>query len=176
LKRHYSLIDQPNSEPAKIVFALPPSSAGTRPGIVSSPEVIPCDATGLHGVAAAFKTSAHRFPRDIQYAVLFTMSARRKGIIIRIPRRPPSTETSAPARSPDRIQIMIAGHGAPTPKTRWIHRRPAVCTMLFLKNGRAGEPSLESSRTGWMAITATGIDALTVRPTFSTRYSERPRR
>ena len=44
--------------------------------------------------------------------------------------------------------------------------------MLFSRIVALRRPSFESTRKSVMEITATGIDALTVKPTLSTRYSE----
>ena len=49
---------------------------------------------------------------------------------------------------------------------------PAVCTMLCSRIVASRPPNFESRRNSVIEMTATGIDALTVRPTFSTRYSE----
>ena len=46
---------------------------------------------------------------------------------------------------------------------------PAVWTMLFSSTVASRMPSFERSRNKVIEITATGIDALTVSPTFSTR-------
>ena len=45
----------------------------------------------------------------------------------------------------------------------------AVCVMLFSRMVESRTPSLESPRKSASEMTATGIEALTVRPTFSTR-------
>src|ERR671912_541374 len=44
--------------------------------------------------------------------------------------------------------------------------------MLFSKIVALRTPTFESTRNSVIEITATGIEALTVRPTFKTRYSE----
>ena len=60
----------------------------------------------------------------------------------------------------------------PTPKAMDSPAEPAVCTMLFSRMLASRTPSLDSSRNSVIEITATGMDALTVRPTLSTRYSD----
>ena len=60
------------------------------------------------------------------------MSARRSGIIIRMPSSPPSTATSITrVISRSKPRIMIAGIVTPTPKAIDSPADPAVCTMLF---------------------------------------------
>ena len=64
---------------------------------------------------------------------------------------------------------MIAGIVTPTPKAIDSPAEPAVCTMLFSRMVASRPPSFDSSRNSVIEMTATGIEALTVRPTFSTR-------
>ncbi len=49
---------------------------------------------------------------------------------------------------------------------------PAVCAMLCSRMVPSRRWNFDSSRHSVIEITATGIEALTVRPTFSTRYKE----
>src|SRR3989442_3240979 len=44
--------------------------------------------------------------------------------------------------------------------------------MLFSRTVASRKPNFESMRNSVIEITATGIEALTVSPTFSTRYSD----
>ena len=64
---------------------------------------------------------------------------------------------------------MIAGIVTPTPNAIDSPAEPAVCTMLFSRIVASRPPNFESRRNSVIEMTATGIDALTVRPTFSTR-------
>jgi hypothetical protein len=64
---------------------------------------------------------------------------------------------------------MIAGMVTPTPKAMDSPAEPAVCTTLFSRMVAFFSPSFESSRKSVIEMTATGIDALTVSPTLSTR-------
>ncbi len=102
------------------------------------------------------------------------MNARRKGIIIKMPSKPP--------RQPTVITRMIvmscpnssrAGIVTPSPKAIDSPAEPVVCTMLFSKivAGRKRN-TLDSTRNSVIDSTATGIEAETVIPTFSTRYSD----
>ncbi len=63
----------------------------------------------------------------------------------------------------------MAGIVTPTPKAIDSPAEPAVCTMLFSRMVALRAPSFERMRKSVMEMTATGIEALTVRPTFSTR-------
>jgi hypothetical protein len=65
--------------------------------------------------------------------------------------------------------MMMAGIVTPTPKAMDSPAEPAVCTMLFSRMVALRPPILEKMRKSVMEMTATGIEALTVRPTFSTR-------
>src|ERR1035437_5984176 len=49
---------------------------------------------------------------------------------------------------------------------------PAVWTMLFSRMVASRPPAFDHSRKSVREITATGIDALTVRPTLRTRLSD----
>ena len=64
---------------------------------------------------------------------------------------------------------MIAGIVTPTPKAIDSPAEPAVCTMLFSRIVASRTPNFDSSRKSVIEMTATGIEALTVRPTLSTR-------
>ncbi len=98
------------------------------------------------------------------------MSARRSGIIIKMPSKPPSTATSATrVISRSNPRIMIAGIVTPIPKAIDSPAEPAVWTMLSSRIVASRRPSLFKTRNSVIEITATGIDALTVSPTFRTR-------
>ena len=64
---------------------------------------------------------------------------------------------------------MIAGIVTPRPKAIDSPADPAVWTMLFSRMVASRRPNLERRRNSVIEMTATGIDALTVKPTFSTR-------
>jgi hypothetical protein len=64
---------------------------------------------------------------------------------------------------------MMAGMVTPRPNAIDSPAEPAVCTMLFSRIVASRPPSFERSRKSVIEMTATGMDALTVRPTFSTR-------
>ena len=64
---------------------------------------------------------------------------------------------------------MIAGMVTPTPNAIDSPADPAVCTMLFSRMVASRNPIFDRMRKRVMEMTATGIDALTVRPTFRTR-------
>ena len=66
----------------------------------------------------------------------------------------------------------MAGMVTPTPKAMDSPALPAVCEMLCSRMLASRTRNFDSSRHSVMEITATGIEALTVRPTFSTRYSD----
>ena len=90
-------------------------------------------------------------------------SARRSGIIIRMPSRPPSTATSITrVTSRSKPRIMIAGIVTPTPKAIDSPAEPAVCTMLFSRIVAFAHADLREQRNSVIEMTATGIDALTV--------------
>jgi hypothetical protein len=67
---------------------------------------------------------------------------------------------------------MIAGMVTPTPNAIDSPADPAVCTMLFSRIVASRSPIFDRMRKSVIEMTATGIDALTVRPTLSTRYSD----
>src|SRR5713226_9053093 len=153
--------------PAKIVFApICSDSAATSPSRWA--------AARDSSEAPAFNTSAQAVPSGyFNWPCWATIRARRNGIIIRMPRSPPSIATSitrVTSRSSPRI--MIAGIVTPTPKAIDSPAEPAVCTMLFSRIVASFNPTFERMRNTVIEITATGIEALTVKPTFKTKYSE----
>ncbi len=99
------------------------------------------------------------------------MKARRSGIIIRMPSTPPRIETTiVRPMSMSKPNSISAGIVTPTPKAIDSPAEPVVCTMLFSKIVAGRKPnSREKSRNSVIDSTATGIDAETVMPTFSTR-------
>ena len=64
---------------------------------------------------------------------------------------------------------MIAGIVTPTPKAIDSPADPAVCTILCSRMVASRSPNREKSLNRVIEITATGMEALTVKPTFSTR-------
>jgi hypothetical protein len=66
----------------------------------------------------------------------------------------------------------MAGIVTPRPNAIDSPAEPAVCTMLFSRMVASRPPTFDSSRNNVIEMTATGIEALTVRPTFSTKYSD----
>ena len=98
------------------------------------------------------------------------MSARRSGIIMRMPSNPPSVATSITrVISRSKPRIMIAGIVTPRPNAIDSPAEPAVWTMLFSRMVASRSPNFESSRKMVMERTATGMEALTVNPTLRTR-------
>ena len=71
-------------------------------------------------------------------------------------------------------ESIAFGLGMVTPRPKAIDSpaEPAVCAMLFSRMLASLPPIFLARPKKVIAITATGIDALTVRPTLSTRYSE----
>ena len=68
---------------------------------------------------------------------------------------------------------ITAGIVTPTPNAIDSPAEPVVCTMLFSRMVARRMPnSRENSRNKVIDSTATGIDADTVMPTLSTRYSD----
>src|SRR5688572_12654301 len=107
------------------------------------------------------------------------MKARRRGIIIKIPKSPPSTATVITlVRSISKPSSINAGIVAPTPNAIDSPAEPVVCTMLFSRivarrkrrNDGKTEVKAESPRNSDTERTAIGIDADTVIPTLSTKY------
>ena len=66
-------------------------------------------------------------------------------------------------------RIMIAGIVTPMPKAIDSPADPAVCMTFASRIVASRMPIFESSRKTVIAITATGIDAETVKPVFSTK-------
>jgi len=66
-------------------------------------------------------------------------------------------------------RIRIAGIVTPSPKAMDSPAEPAVWTILFSRMVASRPPALDQSRKSASEITATGMDALTVSPTLSTR-------
>ena len=99
------------------------------------------------------------------------MNARRSGIIIRMPRIPPSTETIITRiGSMSYPRIMSAGIVAPTPNAIDSPADPAVWTILFSRIVLRRAPKTpEIARKTVIEITATGIEAETVIPTLRKR-------
>jgi hypothetical protein len=99
------------------------------------------------------------------------MKARRNGIIIKMPSRPPRIDTTMMRVMSISKPISIrAGMVTPTPKAMDSPADPAVCMMLFSRMLGARTPKTrDKPRKSVMASTATGIDAETVMPTLSTR-------
>ncbi len=63
----------------------------------------------------------------------------------------------------------MAGMVTPRPNASDSPADPAVWTMLFSRMVASRPPSFERTRKSAIEMTATGIDALTVRPTLRTR-------
>ncbi len=103
-----------------------------------------------------------------------TMNARRSGIIIKMPSRPPSTPTvMTRVISMSKPSSNRAGMVTPTPKAIDSPAEPVVCTMLFSRIVARRMPNArEKARNSVIDNTATGIDADTVIPTLSTRYRD----
>ena len=123
------------------------------------------------GEAPALSTSAHAVPSGyLRRPCCRTISARRSGIIIRMPSSPPRVATSITrVISRSKPRIMIAGIVTPRPKAIDSPAEPAVWTTLFSRIVASLRPSFEARRNKVIEITATGIEALTVSPTLSTR-------
>ena len=154
--------------PKPAMMTLPPvvASSAARADAGSS-----CAASRDSREAPAFKTSAHAVPSGyLRKPCCCTMSARRKGIIIRMPMSPPKTATSMTrVISRSKPRIIIAGIVTPRPKAILSPADPAVCTMLFSSMVASRSPIFESTRKSVMEMTATGMEALTVSPTLRTR-------
>ncbi len=102
------------------------------------------------------------------------MNARRSGIIIKMPRIPPNSDTTMMRPNVmSKPNIIRAGIVTPTPKAIDSPAEPVVCTMLFSKIVVRRMPnSRDKARNNVIDNTATGIEAETVIPTRSTRYSD----
>jgi hypothetical protein len=125
-------------------------------------------------LAPAFSTSAHAVPSGyLRMPCCATMSARRSGIIIRMPSRPPSTATSM-----TRVDLEIEaedqdrGHRHADAEGDRLARGAGGLHDVVLEDRGVRAPIFERMRKSVIEMTATGIEALTVRPTFSTRYSD----
>ncbi len=105
---------------------------------------------------------------------MLTMNARRSGIIIKMPSRPPKSETKITrVTSISKPNSISAGIVTPTPKAIDSPAEPAVCVMLFSRIVALRSPNMMLiARNSVIESTATGIDAETVRPTRSTRYRD----
>jgi hypothetical protein len=68
--------------------------------------------------------------------------------------------------------MRIAGIVTPTPNASDSPAEPAVCVMLFSRMVASRRPELRQHAEERERDHATGIEALTVSPTLSTRYSE----
>ena len=121
--------------------------------------------------ALALRTSAQAVPSGyFNSPCCATIIARRSGIIIRIPRSPPRADTRITrVNSRSKPRIRIAGIVTPMPNAIDSPADPAVWAMLFSRIVASRNPSFENARKSVSEITATGMEALTVSPTFRTR-------
>ena len=157
--------------PKPLMIVLPPLAASSTTVVSCAPSAA---AARDSSDAPALRTSAQAVPSGyLRYPCWATISARRNGIIIRIPSNPPSTDTSITRDSSrSNPRIKIAGIVTPMPKAIDSPADPAVCTTLFSRMVASRNPNLDNTRKSVIEITATGIEALTVSPTFSTRYND----
>ena len=90
---------------------------------------------------------------------------------MRMPSAPPRTAaTITRLISMSKPNSIKAGIVTPTPKATDSPAEPAVCTMLFSRMVARRTPKTRvKTRNRVMERTATGIEADTVMPTFSTR-------
>ena len=87
-----------------------------------------------------------------------------------MPSNPPSTATSSTREiSRSKPRIRIAGIVTPTPNAMDSPADPAVCARLCSRMVASRPPSFAHNRNKVIEMTATGMLALTVRPTFSVR-------
>src|SRR4051794_30855618 len=102
------------------------------------------------------------------------MNARRRGIIIRMPRMPPRTETVITRTgSISNPSSKSAGIVTPTPNAIDSPALPVVWTMLFSRMVALRTPNaFEKARNRVIESTAIGTEAETVSPTLRTRYSD----
>ena len=121
--------------------------------------------------APALSTSAQAVPSgNLSWPCCWTIRARRIGIIMRIPSSPPRTPTIKTCRiSRSKPRIRMAGIVAPKPKAIDSPADPAVWTMLCSRIVAGRTPTRANNRKSVKEMTAIGIEALTVRPVFSTR-------
>ena len=159
------------AKPVKMTFA--PGEAPSP--AASAARISACalgEATARHSAEApALSTAAHAVPSGyLSTPCSFTMRARRSGIIIKMPSSPPIRATmSTRESSRSKPRIKIAGIVTPTPNAIDSPADPAVCVMLFSRIVASRSPTFDSPRNMASEMTATGIDALTVKPTLSTR-------
>ncbi len=158
----------------KIVAALVPAPAPAAASTSDSRFAATLAAAFDSADAPAFNTSAHAVPSGyFNTPCCATINARRSGIIINTPSNPPNTATNViRANSKSNPKIMIAGIVTPTPNAIDSPADPPVCTMLFSKIVASRPPNFPHSLNNVIEITATGIDALTVNPTFNTKYND----
>ena len=99
------------------------------------------------------------------------MKALRRGIIARIPSKPPKTDTTMTRWiSMSKPSNKSAGMVTPTPKAMDSPADPAVCTMLFSRMVACRIlNSFERALKRVIAKTETGMEAETVIPTLRTR-------
>ena len=164
-------MSSPMPKPVKITFA-----PGDCPSPAALAAFISACAEGeanarSSAFAPAFNTAAHAVPSGyFKIPCSFTIKARRSGIIIMMPSKPPSTATNITrVSSKSKPRIKIAGIVTPTPNAIDSPAEPAVCVMLFSKIVESRTPNFDIMRNSASEMTATGIDALTVIPTLSTR-------
>ena len=123
----------------------------------------------------ATSTSAQAVPSGyFSLPCCLTMNARRSGIIISMPSRPPSTDTvMTRTQSISKPSSSRAGMVTPTPNAIDSPAEPVVCTMLFSRIvARRMPKAREKTRNRVIDSTAIGTDADTVMPTLSSRYSD----
>ena len=151
------------------VMILPPCNAA-----LSSPLTASCEASRDSFDAPAISTCAQAVPSGYFRKPCWSLiRARRSGIIIRMPSKPPSIATSITLDSSrSNPSIMIAGMVTPTPNAIDSPAEPAVCITFDSRIVASRMPIFDSKRNNVIAITATGIEADTVRPVFSTKYSD----
>ena len=159
---------KPMAKPIAMIF--PPCNAASSLIIFA----LSCDASRDSFDAPAFKTSAQAVPSGYFKNPCWSLiKARRSGIIIKIPKSPPITATNITrVKSRSKPRIIIAGIVTPMPNAIDSPALPAVCITLASKMVASRTPIFDSRRNSVIAITATGIEAETVSPTFNTRYSD----
>ena len=102
------------------------------------------------------------------------MNARRSGIIIKMPSSPPNAPTVITLTTlMSNPSSNSAGIVTPKPKAIDSPAEPVVCVMLFSRIVAGRSPKMRAiPRNSVIESTATGMDADTVMPTLSTRYSD----
>ena len=141
----------------------------------------------LREAAWSLSASTRRRPRLSEAPAFSTSRARRAFGVFqepmllndeRAPQRDHHQDAEQPSEHRDEhdarnfeieAEDQIAGIVTPTPKAIDSPAEPAVWTMLFSRIVASRSPNFERSRKRVMEMTATGIEALTVRPTFRTR-------